>query len=112
MEKRFSFQTITSMDNGDILDGAIVCAGLYTGNFINNVHPLNNLPEDRVFCVEEVIVDKVDEELAPPGVGAGVCHGDRTPVIPVVFRELILDRVTGSAHAGAGRVTALDHKTR
>jgi len=110
MEKNF-FSGHYSTDNRDVLDRTVVCAGLYTCDFINNVHPFNNFSEDRVLCIKEVISDKVDEELAPSGIGAGICHGDRSTVIPVVVCEFILDHVTGPTPACAGRVPTLDHKT-
>jgi hypothetical protein len=97
-------------DDRDILDGAVVCTGLHFCNFINYIHAFDNLAKHRVFGVEEVVVDKVDEELAASGVGARVCHGYCTTVVTVVFRELILDRVAGSTHAGARRIASLQHK--
>ncbi len=91
-----------SPDYGDILDRAVVCIGFHFGNPVYHVHTFNNLPKNRVFAVQEVVIDKVDEKLAAPGIRAGICHGDRPTVIPVALRELILDLVPGPAHAGAG----------
>jgi hypothetical protein len=98
-------------DNGDILDRAVTGSGFCFADFVNDIHTLDYFPEYGVFGIEVVVVNKVDKELAPPGIGAGVCHGDRTPCIPVAVRKLILDYVPGPAHSGAGRVAALDHKT-
>ncbi len=100
-----------SPDYGDILDRTVVCIGLHVGNLVYYIHTFNNLAKNRVFAVQEVVVDKVDEKLAAPGIRAGICHGDCTPVIPVVLRELILDLVPRIAHAGAGRIPTLDHKS-
>jgi hypothetical protein len=98
------------MDNGDVLDRAIPGSGFCFADFVNDIHTLDHFPKDRVFGIEMVVVDEVDEELTPSGIRAGVCHRDCTPGIPVVVRKLILDDVPGAAHAGAGRVAALDHK--
>src|SRR3989442_14419555 len=62
--------------------------------------------------VQSVVVDDIDEELAPAGVRTRVCHGDRSSRIPVVGRELVLDCVTGSAEPGPLGVTTLDHEIR
>ena len=70
-------------------------AGLRLPNPVDNVHAFDYLPEDRVLPVEEIVVGKVDEELGAARVGPGICHGDRTAVVPVAGGELVLDRVTG-----------------
>src|SRR5262249_57179534 len=44
-------------------------------------------------------------------VRAGVVDGEHVPDDAVVV-EVVLERVTGTAHAGAGRVAALDHEVR
>ena len=47
----------------------------------------------------------------PPGIRAGIRHGDRSPVVPVTRGELILYHVTGSAATGTVRIAALDHES-
>ena len=96
--------------DGDILHRPVAGAGLRLPNPVDNVHAFDYLPEDRVLPVEEIVVGKVDEELGAARVGPGICHGDRTAVVPVAGGELVLDRVTGSAPAGAGGIAALDHE--
>ena len=98
-------------DNGDVLDRAVPGSGFCFADFVNDIHALDHFPKDRVFGIEMVVVNKVDEELAPPGIGAGVCHGDCPPIIPVIFRELIIYLVARPTHAGAGRITSLDHES-
>ncbi len=100
-----------SPNDRDILNRAITCIGFCLRNFINNVHTFCNLPENRVLAVEEVVINKIDEELASPRIGAGICHRDRSPVIPVVVCEFVLDHVTWTAPAGASRVPSLNHKS-
>jgi len=51
------------MDDRYILSRAIATKGLGLADLIDNIHTLNHFPKDRVFVVEEVVVDKVDEEL-------------------------------------------------
>src|SRR5512137_1863026 len=97
-------------DDRDILEGAVVCIGFHFCNFIHYIHAFNNLAKYRVFGIKEVVVDEVDEELAASGVGARVCHGDCTTVVPVAFGELILDHVARSATARAGGVSSLQHE--
>ena len=97
-------------DNCDILNRAVAGTGFCFTDLVNDIHTLHYVPKDRVFGIEEVVVDKVDEELAAPGVGARVCHGNCTPVIPVVFRELIFYLVTWVTHTGSSWITALNHK--
>src|SRR5207245_715198 len=48
----------------------------------------------------------------PAGVRSCVRHRDRSAGIPVVGRELVFDRVSGAAHPGPLRVSALDHEVR
>jgi len=97
-------------DNGDILNRAVAGTGFCFTDLVNDIHAFHHVPKDRVFGIEEVVVDKVDEELGAPGVWSGIRHRDCTPVVPVGVRELILDHVTGSAPARAGRVATLQHK--
>src|SRR5213594_485255 len=80
------------------------------GDLINDVHPAHDLPERRVLRIQAVVVRDVDEELAPAGVRAGVRHRDRSPRVPVVRGELVLDGVAGPAVSGAFGVPALDHE--
>ena len=98
-------------DDRDVLEGAVVRISLHFCNFINYIHIFHNLAKYRVFGVEEVVVDEVDEELAASGVGASVCHGNCTPVISVVFCKLILDGIAGSATARTGGISPLQHET-
>jgi hypothetical protein len=98
-------------DYRNVLDWAIIRIGFYLGNFVNNVHAVDNLAKDRMFAVEEVVVDKIDEELTSSGIWPGVCHRDCTPIILVFVRKLVLDDITRPAPAGAGWITPLDHKS-
>ena len=98
-------------DDCNVCNRAVICICLHLCNFIDYIHTFNNRTKDRVFCIQEVVVNKVDKELAPPGIGAGICHGDRAPVIPVAFCELIFYYVTRPAPPGAGGVASLDHKS-
>jgi len=97
-------------DDRDILDGAVFWISRHFTNLINHVHTFNNLTKDRMHGVKVVVIVKVDEELASSGIWAGVCHRNRTSVIPVVYRELIFDNIPGATLAGAGWVTSLDHE--
>jgi len=109
-EKNF-FSDHNCADNSHVLDRAIPRPGFCFTDFVNDIHAVDNLSKDRVFGIEVVVVNKVDKELAPPGIGAGICHGDRAPVIPVAFCELIFYYVTRPAPPGAGGVASLDHKS-
>jgi hypothetical protein len=74
-----------STDDGDVLKWPISRTGLNFSDFIDYIHPFNDFAKDGVFCIQEIITDEIDKELASPGVWAGVCHGDRTPVIPIAL---------------------------
>ena len=69
------------------------------------------MPKTGCLSIEEIVVDEVDEELGPPGVGAGVCHRDGPAIVPVAGGKFVLYRVARSAASGTGRVAALDHET-
>ena len=83
---------------------------------IDDVHAFGHLAERGVLLVEVRSVHVHDEKLAAGGVrihGAG--HGQHAAgvlevVLEAVARELALDAVARAAHAGAGRVAALDHE--
>src|SRR5205085_5613262 len=66
--------------------------------------------EDGVLAVEpRRLVQGDDEELRAVGAGASVRHRQGTAGHLVVV-DLVLERVAGTAAAGAGRVAALDHE--
>jgi len=98
-------------DDRNILNRAVAGTGFCFTDLVNYIHTFHHVPKDRVFGIEEVVVYKVNEELGSPGVRSGICHRDCTPVVPVGVRELVLDRVAGSTHAGARRIAALQHET-
>jgi len=50
-------------DDRHVLDRAIARTSLYFADLIYNVHTFNHFPKDRVFCVKEIVVYKVDEKL-------------------------------------------------
>ena len=58
----------------------------------------------------EIVVYQVDEKLAAPRVGPGVGHADGTAIVLVLAVELVLDGITRSPTARAGRVSALNHE--
>ncbi len=72
-------------DNGDVLDRAVTGSGFCFADFVNDIHTVDYFPEYWVFGIEVVVVNKVDKKLAPPGIGAGVCHGDSTRVFRLLF---------------------------
>src|SRR2546428_7026689 len=79
---------------------------------VDDLHPAHDTTEHGMLPVQPVVVDDVDEELAPAGVRTRVRHRDRSPRIPVVGRELVFDRVSGAAEPGSLRVSTLDHEVR
>src|SRR3954468_14743793 len=84
--------------------------GLGALDLVDDVHPVDDLPEDRVLAVEpRRRVGGDDEELAAVRVRAGVRHRERAAHDLVVV-ELVLERVARAAAAGPGRVAALDHE--
>ena len=62
-------------------------------------------------AVKEVVVHKVDEELAAAGVRAGVCHRDGAAIVFIAGRELVLYRVPRTSCAVPFRISALYHET-
>lgn len=86
------------------------------GDFVGDVEAFRNVPEYGVFIIQKVIVDGVDEELAPIGIGAGVGHGEGATVVFEIGVEDIIDLITGAFVAvaarsvGAFEVAALDHE--
>src|SRR5690606_27566176 len=70
------------------------------------------LSEDRVLAVEVGRGRERDEELAAARARATVRHAEHAgAVVPQRRRKLVDDDVAGAAHAGAGRIAALDHET-
>ena len=102
-----------SLDDRDILERAVstgpACGGDFT-NRIDNIHSLNHLPKDRVFGVQVIVVDEVDEELGPASVGTGIRHRYRPAVVPVPWLELVRNRISWSPATCPGGVSALDHE--
>jgi len=47
----------------DLLFWPVVSVGLCLTDLVHDIHAFCDLPEDRMFAVEEIIVHKVDEEL-------------------------------------------------
>ena len=103
----------------DVGQGFVAPVGLHCGDLVDDVHSGGDGSEHGVrggrpgvLLVEVGVVDGVDKELAASGVGAaGVGHGDGAPDVGVALPELVLDGVSGSAHAGSGGVPALDHES-
>ena len=95
------------MDDRHVFGRTIATKGLCLADLIDNIHTFHHFPKDRVLAIKEVVVDKVDEELGSSGVRPGICHRDSTPVVLVVLAELVLDRITGPAHAVAIRAATL-----
>src|SRR5438046_1583551 len=70
-----------------------------------------HLAENRVAGGIEVVGRIIDEELAAVGIRAGVGHRDGAGLeFPLRVLVLVLELITGPAHAGAGRVATLDHE--
>src|SRR3954468_19454317 len=79
-------------------------------DLVDDLHAIDDVPEDRVLAVEPRRgIGRDDEELAAVGVRTGVRHRQRT-ADDLVLVELVLERVAGAAAAGAGRIAALDHE--
>ncbi len=102
-----------SLDDRDILERPISTSPARRPDFadrIDNVHPLDHFPEDRVLCVQVIVVDEVDEELGSASVGTGICHGHGPAVVPVPRLELVRYHISRSAAPGPGGVSSLDHE--
>jgi hypothetical protein len=52
-----------------------------------------------MLAIQEIIVHQVDEELAAPGVGPGIGHGNGPPIVSIIISELVFDGVARSTHA-------------
>ena len=62
-KKKKIFLDHNGTNDRHVLGRAIATKGLYLADLIDNVHPFDNFPKDRVLAVKEIVVDKVDEEL-------------------------------------------------
>ncbi len=74
-------------DNSDILNRAVAGTGFCFADFVNNIHTLYHFPKDRVFGIEEVVVDKVDEELAAAVFGPAFAM----EIVPRSFRLVFVN---------------------
>lgn len=100
----------------DLLDGAVVGAGLDQAHALHDAHAGPDAAEDGVLAVEPGRGGEGDEELGAVGVGAGVGHAqDAGAGVPQLGGDLVGEAVAvdgGAAAAGARRVAALHHEGR
>mmetsp|Transcript_5924 Transcript_5924/g.10007 ORF Transcript_5924/g.10007 Transcript_5924/m.10007 type:complete len:226 (+) Transcript_5924:104-781(+) len=98
-------------------DRVVVAVGPAAADLHDNVHARSHLAEDRVLArgalvepVEEVVVDRVDEELRAARVRlASVGHGEGTRLVRDPLRELVRNvpaPVAGDGLATRGRVAS------
>jgi hypothetical protein len=77
-------------------------------DFIGDILAFSDVAEDGIVWRETDAVDH-DEELRAVGVAASVGHGDDTLTVRR-FHRIVLELVAWTAHAGTGRIAALDHE--
>jgi hypothetical protein len=85
-ERNILIRTISydlGFQNFNFLDWTVPRAGFGLANLVNHIHPFDNPAKGRVLPIEEVVVDEVDKELGPAGIGARVSHGDGPAIVPV-----------------------------
>lgn len=80
---------------------------------VDDIEPLDNLPEAGVHAVEVpcILAVHADEELRATGVASGVGHREHAAVVALARRRgLAFDRVAWTARPVAPRAAALDHE--
>src|SRR5580693_6431553 len=100
------------LDRGDPhrLDWFVAAVGGHTLQLVDHIHAALHLAEHGVFAVQpRARLGGDDEELRAVGVGARVRHRERA-AHDLVRVDLVLERVAGTAGAGAQRAAALDHE--
>ena len=77
---------------------------------IDHVLAALDLSKNGVLPIEPVGDDVGDEELAAIRIGAGVCHREFASFVELVGRtlSLVFELITGTAKAGACRISALE----
>eukprot|EP00303_Exanthemachrysis_gayraliae_P009057 CAMPEP_0206001816 /NCGR_PEP_ID=MMETSP1464-20131121/2350_1 /ASSEMBLY_ACC=CAM_ASM_001124 /TAXON_ID=119497 /ORGANISM="Exanthemachrysis gayraliae, Strain RCC1523" /LENGTH=302 /DNA_ID=CAMNT_0053375139 /DNA_START=202 /DNA_END=1111 /DNA_ORIENTATION=+ len=83
---------------------------------LDHVHALDHLAEHDVLAVQPARLGRADEELAPVGVGPGVCHGQdaraRVRELEVLVGELAAVDGLAARAVALGEVPALAHEAR
>src|SRR5271157_1406874 len=92
--------------------GLVLSSARNERDFVRDLLSLNDFAEDGVVAGEPWRGSHGDKELAAIGSGSGVGHGQLAGLVKLVRRALglVLEAVTGSAHAGARRVATLNHE--
>ena len=99
------------LDSDECLAGLAGAAGVALGDSVEHVHALDHLTKHGVMVVQVRCGDVGDEELAAIRVRAGIGHRqDAGAAVAQGGMEFIGKLIAGAAHAGAGRVAALDHE--
>ena len=93
----------TLVDDGDFGDLVALLDGVDHGHVLGAA-------EDGVDAVEVRRGDMGDEELAAAGIATRVGHGECAGRV-LLLVDLTLDLVAGTARAGTGGTTALDHES-
>src|SRR5436190_15348845 len=96
----------------DVLARSVLGAGRGLADGLDDLVALGDLAEDRVLAGQPRRGGDGDEELRAVRAGARVRHGQQARLVEPgsAGRDLVLERVAGSARAGAGGVAALDHE--
>src|SRR5690606_3761680 len=92
------------------LQGPVVAVRLDLTDLVHHIHSLDHLAEGGMLVVQEIVVHQVDEELAAPGVGPGIGHGNGPPIVSIIISELVFDGVARSTHARSLGISALNHE--
>ena len=82
------------------------------GDFFYDILAFHDFTEDGVLAGEPIGGSNGDEELRSIRIRACIGHGQLAGNIELVWRALgfVFEFVAGAAHAGAGRISALDHE--
>src|SRR5271157_2671020 len=90
----------------------VVIVGPYAGDGLDYIKAGGiALAEDGVLVVEVLGGHLGDEELTAVSVGSGVGHSQAAGYVETEIRiELILELIAGISHAGADRVSSLNHE--
>ena len=80
---------------------------------VDDILAFGDFAEDGMLAVEVGSRQMGDEKLAAVRAGAGIGHRENPGLVVLEAGfDLVLELVAGTAHAGAGRVAALDHEIR
>lgn len=109
-----NLRELATVSNDNSALGLVLCASGGVFDFLDNIHPFDDLTEDNVLVVQPSGLHSANEELAAIGVGSSIGHGQNTLASVLHLEVLIVElaAVDGFATSAValGEVTSLNHE--